>query len=223
MELLEDYLDGRLDDAGRAAFEARLHERPELRAQVEMQERIDDRLRDLLGRGSDPVRTRAWWRGWGWGRWAAAAAIALVALPAAWFGIRRALETELEAAYRVTVASGFVPEEVCTSDDEFGRWVASRYPGASLFPAPDRGGVEFVGWSYGTALGPYSALLLARAEGEEILVAMNRKEQAAATPPALPRLPAGLHVYPRIIGKMALYEVSPLDHPVVIEVLRAEP
>ncbi len=216
---LDDYLDGRMAGAERAAFEAELERRPDLRAAADLQARIDEQLLRALGRGRPQETARA---RWGWWRYAAAAAVLLAALPLLWFGVRRALETDLEAAYRRTVAAGFRPAEVCTTDGEFRRWVWGKYQ-AGLAPEPDRGGVEFVGWSYSTVLGPYTALLLARADGREIVVVMDRKEQAAAFPPSLPRLP-GLNVFKREIGKLAFFEVTPLDHPAVIEVLReAEP
>lgn len=219
MMRLEDYLDGRLEGAERAAFEAELGRRPDLRAAADLQGWIDEGLVRALGREGVEATRRSPWGRW---RYAAAAAVALAALPLLWFGVKRALETDLEAAYRRTLAAGFQPAEVCTTDGEFRRWVWEKYQ-AGLAPGPDRGGVEFVGWSYSTVLGPYTALLLARADGREVLVVMDRKEQAAAFPPSLPRLP-GLRVFKREIGKLAFFEVTPLDHPAVIEVLReAEP
>ncbi len=218
---LDAYLDGQMPEAECVAFESELKRRPDLREQLALQERIDEGLRRNLARrevageiGLARAR-RSWWR------WVAAAAIALAALPLLWFGARRVLETPLERVYRVTVASGFVPEEVCTTNEAFRAWVASKYTGARLEPEPGQSRVEFVGWSYhkGATLWPYTALLLARAEGRQIVVVMNRKEQIAVRPPAMPRLP-GLNVYERVIGKMALYEISPLDHATVIEVLR---
>ncbi len=215
---LDDYLDGRMKAAERAAFERELSARPDLQAQIELQDRIDEGIRRNLGRAGRGLGRPAR-RGWWW--YAAAAALALAALPLLWFGAKRALETELEGAYRRTVAAGFKPAEVCTTDEAFRAWVREKYK-ADLEPAADRQGVELVGWSYTTVLGPYSALLLARAEGRPIVVVMDRREQAAANPPSMPLLP-GLKVYKREIGKLAFFEVSPLDHAAVIEVLREAP
>ena len=47
---LEHYLDGTMDPTGRAAFERDLASRPDLRAQVDFQDRIDDALQQNLGR-----------------------------------------------------------------------------------------------------------------------------------------------------------------------------
>lgn len=225
--LLEQYLDASLDEAGRARFEQRLAAEPALRAQLALQQRIDDSLARLFHRagtahdaqpaGLTHVSGRAAATAPRRRSLALAAAVALL-LSAGWLA---QLTFDGSAApvrrlYERQVAAGFQPQFVCADDDAFRQWTAERY-GQELVPAATRDAIELVGWVYAPMLSSYSAALLARADSTPVVVLMDRLERDRP----LEAPGGGLHLFRRAIGTLVLYEVTPLDRPVVLDVLSA--
>lgn len=224
--MLDDYIDGRLSPEERRRFESEMARDPELAREVALQSRIDDRLRRLLGRPSPPAAAAGTARRRVWMPWlAAAAAILLVGLTGVLFG-PRLLESRVEGVYRRIVAAGFKPEVVCTEPEEFRAWVWTNYA-QGLAPTDSHPGVEFVGWSYTAKLqtdllGTYAGILLARVDGQPVIVMMNKTERFAASPPDTPRF-SGLKTYRRDVGKLSFVEITPLDRPAVLDAIREVP
>lgn len=220
VEHLERYLDGLMQPGERAQFERELAESASLREQVELQGRIDAGLRRLMEPGAaleaseEVVVVGRLWRP----AWVAAAAVIAVVAAAGWWLMTRPPSgpDPLEAEYRQIVAAGFEPHVVCTTDEQFRDWVYNKF-GEPLQPRPDRGGVQYVGWNSSRVLSSYSGLLLARAEGAESVVLIDRtiSEDKRLPRPADP----GLHQYRRVVGGLVLYEITPLDHPAVLDSL----
>jgi hypothetical protein len=216
---LDRYLDGGLGGAEREAFERDLARSPELRAQADLQGRIDAGLRRLFTppgvaapAGAAPRARRPWV--WGLGL-AAAAALAAAGV---WYAVgRRAEPTVLEGVYRSIVSAGFTPKEVCTTDEAFEKWVADKY-GEPLAPEPDHAGVEFVGWSYARAMTTYSGVLLARVDGREVVVVLDHARNDIGIEPRANN--PDLRVFRERFGNLVAYEVTPLEGPRVLESLR---
>ena len=137
-------------------------------------------------------------------------------------GVVAAVRPTLAAVYNATVDAGFNPEEVCTTRDKFADWLGTKF-GVSLAPREERADVTLVGWSYTTAISPYTGVLLAKSGDAPIIVALDLKvRESGRGPPDFGDLVARdkkLHVHKVVINGLALYEVSPLDRPRIVDQL----
>lgn len=227
-QLIDAYVDGVLNEEDRAAFEDAMRQRPELAAEVELQAAIDTSMKRMFdpgdaGKGEEMQGHLA-------GRigakvFALAAAIVIVGV-VAWMYVgsggggggrsRRPVKIAMTPVevYAAEVDAGFVPEEVCTTPEAFEDWIDDRY--GQLLRPEARERVELVGWSYTDVLSPYSALLLARVEGREVLVLLDEiREDTGLTVDA----DAPIRLFRREFGNLVLYEITPLDESVVLEML----
>ncbi len=252
---VDGYLDGLLSDDQRAQIEASLDKRSDVRRTVELQHRIDGRLRemfatkpvavDLAALASRPklaagqsdeeqsmpaassVRLQWWRRPMALSGIAAAAALAIGAglYFAGVFGGANpapgprpspvaAGPSELEAAYQAQVASGFMPEEVCTTDEAFADWMNRRYQ-TPMVIANKPADLTLLGWSYPeTARGSMGALL-ATVGDQKVVVFIEFKKPMHKEPP--PPKDAGLAQFSRRAGDLMLYQVSPVGVPSLLE------
>lgn len=108
--------------------------------------------------------------------------------------------------YAGIVSAGFEPREVCTDDAAFRDWMVRKF-GQDLVIPEGSPGVELVGWDYKRVLTTRTGVLLARVEGREVIVLVERREHAER----LARRSGGLRVFRRDVGGVALYEVTPMD------------
>lgn len=221
--LIDAYVDGVLDEQDRTAFEEAMNQRPELAAEVELQGAIDASLARVFDPGQYGKSEAVDECGAVAGRigmkvFAIAAAIVIVGV-AAWmyFGGGTGpvkIKADPVELYVAQIGAGFVPEEVCTTPDEFEAWMDDRY--AQLLRPEARERVELVGWSYTKVMSPYGALLLARVDGREVLVLMDELKSDEGL---VVDGEASIRVFRREIGKLVLYEMTPLDESVVLEML----
>jgi hypothetical protein len=117
----------------------------------------------------------------------------------------------LETVYHDTVAAGFDPGWVCADDREFALTFRSlHHQGLLLADTPP--GVETVGLAYCNSITPRTVCILARVGGEPVIVFVDRVERDAGQPPP----PAGLNLFRRQIGRLVLYELSPIAEPSVL-------
>jgi hypothetical protein len=224
---IDAYLDGAMAAPERAAFEKDIASNPALGEQVALQRHIDSRLRDLFAPPAAPSLpaaqpTRAVAGRIGFPLWAkAAAAIALVAI-GAWLAVARPWEGLLKPALAASSADSvlkqlvsdenFKPVWVCDNDQKFLTYTKDKL-GVSFLVRPDSG-VQLVGWTYKAGLLENTAqILLVRAEGKELMVAMGPKgdDRTQHTVPGSP-----LHITRKVYKGVVMYEISPLDHPVVV-------
>ncbi len=116
---------------------------------------------------------------------------------------------DLDRLYdRHAIKSGFKPEEVCTTNEEFAGYTTRRFGEAIIFgPAP--AGFAAIGWSYTQAISTNTSIVLVDAEGEKTLVLVDRLENDKAMPPAPES--ANLRLRRRELGDLVLYELAPKD------------
>jgi len=252
---VDGYLDGLLSDDQRAQIEASLDKRADVRRTVDLQRRIDGRLREMFatrpvaidvaalankakqGAGesleepSMPAASAArfpWWR-----RPMALSGVAAAALLAVGAGLYfagvfgggspapgprpapvAAGPSELEVAYQAQLALGFVPEEVCTTDEAFADWMNRRYQ-APMVIETKPADLTLLGWSYpDTARGSMGALL-ATVGDQKVVVFIEFKKPMHKEPP--PPKDAGLAQFSRRAGDLMLYQVSPAGVPSLLD------
>lgn len=240
-QLIDAYLDGGLGDRHRIAFTHMIERSPQLRSEVQRQVTIDaalkrlmtpptarrladlarpaiDRARVRLAAGSVPSTPAAPARR----RFATAAALVAAAggiLLIFNATIRRSRQdpyvvparTTMPAYYHSQVDAGFSADWRCDTQEEFADAFAERLDQKlMLAELPDA--AEALGFSYCNCLTPRTVSLMATVGDAPVMVFVDRVERDQPQ-----RRPDGLSLYRRRIGRLVLYELSPLDHPAVIQ------
>lgn len=125
---------------------------------------------------------------------------------------------EPAALYARMQATGFTPEFVCKDDAEFAGAVSKRLgSGLLVAQAP---GLNVLGWAYGQdysgrIVGPDTLVLMTRLdEKHNVLVLMDKLSSDRRL--CIPK-DTGLHLFRREVGKLVLYEITPLNEPRVLE------
>jgi len=230
------YLDGSLPAEQHDAMKREIEGSPALRAEVELQSRIDESLRrsfapskppvellstlrDAAGVQPAAVQTRR--------RWLTIAAV-VAAATVVWavvgwqfFGGRGKTpiydpNTPLETIYATSVADGFKPKWVCDDPHEFASTFKQRQDQALLLAAMPAG-TTMEGLHYLGGLSRYTTAMLARVNGKPVLVFVDKSSND--THPAEPTAKSGLHLFRKELGPLVLYELTPLDHPSVMDYL----
>jgi len=229
-ELLDAYLDGLLDVSERTAFEQRIEHEPQLRRLLSRQRQIDAALVRIYAPGNAQERVLARVRAVTsaaarrsplvsfLGRGLAIAAVLALSATAIWFSWKSTQPSaappstsypplNLAEAYQYEVSKGLQPGWVCKTDDEFVSAFRKRYR-QPLLLAMAPAGVETIGLTYCDVVGRYATMLLARVEGTPVLVFINlaRRDKGQSVDPE-----SGLKLYQRHIGRLVLYELTPLE------------
>lgn len=216
-------LDELLDRAdGAAELQRRAQADPGFSRQLAMQAQLDASLRRqfeapevaiTLPSSAKPAWTRLV-------PWGLAAALLLAVLGGWWLWMRPATGPDvLTPLYREVVAAGFKPETVCTDDAEFANWCRGYFRQV-ISPSSHPAGLELVGWNTTTTIGPVTGVLLARVDGEPVIVVMNRSDRQNVRPPVEAR--DSLHIFRRRLGDVVLYEVTPKSQETVLPNLAAK-
>jgi hypothetical protein len=225
-ERIDRYLDGQLDAGERASFEAALAHDSSLRAEVELQRRIDGALEAAVPHGDpDAILARARAavvarpRPRRLVRVALVLGVFLLVLGAlAWWlapapeeapqGYKRGPPRPLEVIYADRVQTGFKPDWVCKDEKEFADTFKKELGVPLAFaPTPQ---VAMVGLAYTTSLSSQTVAFLAHVDGREVIVFLDTIKHDSH-----PKLPAGstLHIFRSELGGLVLYELTPLDEP----------
>jgi hypothetical protein len=228
-----------MSEPERDAFEAEIARSDSLRSEIALQRQMDASLR--VGFGTPAVapiagiltreEARAFSRkkqGTGWSReykmfgaLAALLAIAVSIQGFRWLTAAPAAETRpsLASVYHNLVKHKFRPSEECTSNEKFAKWMGSRF-GVALAPKEDRPDVQMVGWSSSTAISNYTGILLARVDGKPVIVAIDtvaRQDEWGFPCRREPGDESDVNFFSIQIDGIALYEVTPLDQPRIID------
>ncbi len=116
----------------------------------------------------------------------------------------------MQTVYRDLVNEGFQPLWVCKDDQEFADSFRSVYHQALLL-AEIPPHTTTLGLSYCNSLTARTTCLLATAGGEPVVVFVDRIERDQPQ-----TAPEGLYLHRRQIGRLVLYELSPLEEPAVL-------
>jgi hypothetical protein len=234
--IFDRYLDGDLTPQERAEFERHLESHPELGRELAQQARIDESLRRafelpappaLRSAPARPARATTASRTPTRRRLALALAASLalaalgtwriwaaVAAPRAGYGPRLAMET----VYR-DAAAGRLDPWVCRDQREFAATFRQHFDEAIVLGQLPQG-VEASGLAYAHTLSPKTICLVGRVQGDPVVVFVDRAERAAAvTPPDC----GDLQIFERRLGKLILFEISPLPAPALLEFLDRAP
>ena len=233
---LDAYLDGALADDQRDAMAREIQASRELQGEVELQSRIDASLRRAFAPSQPPAELLSKLRDAASvqqvviqprRRWLQIAAVA-VAAAIVWgvvgwqfFGGRGKTpnydpNTPLETIYATSVDDGFKPRWVCDDPHEFASTFQTRQ-GQALLLADMPPGTKMAGLAYFGGLSRYTTAMLARVNGKPVLVFVDKA--SADTHPAEPSAKSGLHLFRKELGPLVIYELTPLDHPSVMDYL----
>lgn len=204
---LDRYLDGQMSPPERSAFEARMREEPDLRHDFELQRRVDAAITSLRGPipagiDIDRVLARSGASRFRWRRWILAAALVLLATAATYFFWPPSMPVRI---YTREVAAGLVPAKVCKDDDEFRHYTQERF-GRAFTLADVPSNLEIIGWKYDYAVSPTMSMLLARYDGQPIVVLIDAKKRMI---PIEPGVYGKLHVMRHDYRGLSFIEISP--------------
>ncbi|HEV8606735.1 MAG TPA: hypothetical protein VGQ99_15275 [Tepidisphaeraceae bacterium] len=120
----------------------------------------------------------------------------------------------MDTIYKVEKDRGFVPMWVCRNDKEFATTFWKNLGSALTFRnAPPN--VASLGLSYGNTVGlsPKCVYMLFKINGREVIVFIDRKQNDGTPKLSTP----GMNLFRREAGEFVLYEMTPLDRPMVYD------
>jgi len=221
IRLLEALADDRLDDADRARADRLVRENADAAAWIALASAADNALRRgfpipaafkpapaaSIPIAAAPQRPAASRRAL---RFAMAAALLMAATGA--YLSHFVFITSADSMYREFIAAGFEPAWKCKDDQEFIDYAAART--GEPFLIAQTPGVQILGWDSATDLiTDKTVCLLAEREGTRVIVYIDRLVDDR-TPRLRPF--SGMHLHRGRLGPTVFYEVSPLDHAVIL-------
>src|SRR5207237_601741 len=123
--------------------------------------------------------------------------------------------------YTREVSRGFTPDLVCKTEKEFKQFTLYAVNQAMRVP-PEAPGVEVLGWSYRPVFSSATCVLLARYQGHDVVLLMDKEAgcDARIEPPRVPEKTT-VHVFRKQVGSACVFEVSTRDQPEVLSLLEA--
>jgi len=122
----------------------------------------------------------------------------------------------LADVYHETVEFGFEPYYVCDEDDRFRDTFYYRH-GQALRLVETPPGRRMVGLSYLHGISRHTTAMLARVDGEPVIVFVDQLDRDR--PMKAPDPATGLHQFRRELGNLVMYEVTPRKQPVMMDYL----
>ncbi len=221
---IDAFLRGEMTPADRGAFEREMLKDPALRAEVELERRIDERLRAIYAppaMATVPARVRVpTARPWTRIAMGMAAAIALVAA-GVYFTVLRVPGpggTRADVILASMERNGFEPVWECKDDEEFRRYTQEKF--GQAFTVAQDANVRVVGWHYCTGvLSDDAGVMLVELGGSDraIVVVDRRANDRRVEVDAA----SGARVHRLRVGDAVLYEVSKRAEPAVLPLVRA--
>ncbi len=143
----------------------------------------------------------------------AAGVLLLAAVLVVRFATGESDDSMLALEFERQTAGGFTPAIVCTTDEAFAEWTRVAF-GQPLEPRGLASNIELLGWSTSQLVPNYAGLLLARVDGQGVMVVMDKpKELGSAADGKI----GVLRTFERHIGKVRLIEVTPLEKPMLVD------
>lgn len=142
--------------------------------------------------------------------------IAGVIDPAEWFGRPAPGLISPEVVYKRKVETGFMPDHVCTTDEEFVKYTEDLLGERLLIPNTDS--VQVVGWSsYEPVFSAGTLILMAKVDGEEVLVVMDHAKNDRSLKLSKS---SGLTDHSKVFGKVVMHEITPLGEARVLPLVQ---
>lgn len=216
-EQIDLYVDNLLTGEDLAHFESRLAADPALRAEVDLQKRINQSFQRVYEPTPPaPLDLRPVNRRFPW-RLAAGIAAALLVVVSISLYMRGPSAEERRAAlqyidpvtmYRTLEAAGWPVSFTCSTDEEFALAISKRF-GPRLHVPVAGSKIELVGWTYNTGkspLGRDTLFLISKVDDKPVLVFMDfaRADRDFVIPQE-----EKLSLFKRQFGDMVLYELTP--------------
>ena len=237
---LDAYIDGLMTSDQCAEFQREVESDDDLRAQIEIQEEIDQAFRRLFQppsaerisvaltdlRESAPYKlpptTK---RDWGAIPRRLAVAAALVAGVFGGWLTFNALKSSnvpdpygpwrsIEVVYADSVADDMKPDWTCETESEFADGIRNHFGQAVVIPFDLPDGVAALGLAYGNSISRRTVYFLAEVNDHPVIVFIDRVEVDSGQ---TIEESSGLNLFSRRIGKLVLYELSPLAKPAFLE------
>lgn len=234
---LDAYMDDALTEPDRDRMAREISGRQELQVEVELQRRLDQSLRrqfaprtipeDLLAKLREdaptlqmtlPMRRRRFVL-----LVASSAAAALIWGVLGWQYLASSSKAPrynpnlpLDTIYEAQLEAGFRPMWVCDDDHQFASTFFNRQ-GQGLLLAAMPEGSKMVGLTYCGGISRYTTTMLARVGDAPVMVFVDRL--SADTHPRLPPGETKLHLFRKELGSLVLYELTPLEMPLVMDYL----
>jgi hypothetical protein len=261
--MLDAYLDGQLTGPARDAFEARLARDPALAAELALQRRMDGSLRAMFvatpfpgvpsnghpaplphqnGAPVPAAKTAAAFRPPAWWRWAAAAAVLMLAVGGAWawMALREPPPAETRRGfaeiYREQFLTGMPPapappaatQATARATTEAFDAACAHYFGRTLKLSAVPAGLELEGVSQVSTLSPSTVMLRARIDGEGVLVFVDRMANddggvAAGRATGCGNGCCGVRIHRRQVADLVLYEMTPRPEAELIQAIELIP
>ena len=237
---LDVYLDGVMTPDECAEFQREIGSDDDVRSQIEIQTEIDQALGRLFQPPSakpvsvevtDPRESEEhklppmMKRDWGAipRRLAVAAAIVAGVFGSwlTWNALQPARDSDpygpwrsIEVVYADAVAIDMKPEWTCDTVPEFADSIRNHFGQAAVIPFDLPDGMAALGLAYGNSISRRTVCLLAEVNDEPVIVFIDRVEADSGQ---TIEESSGLTLFSRRIGRLVLYELSPLEKPALLE------
>jgi len=225
--LFDSYIDGLLEGDQLARFEEALLSDQQLRIRVEANQQIDDSIRRIftpkaaIASIPEEVATAPAHRFTRRTKLTIAACVGFIVMGVAATmylantnssGVAgKIVFIEPADLYQQLEESSFTPDWVCGNEQEFVEYTTEKF--GEPFLIHESTGLTLAGWTVSRALSLYTGVLMAKADGADIVLLVDRVKDDREL--HLPKK-SDLHLFRSEIGGLVLYEITPGIEPVIL-------